>query len=80
MKIENEITILNINKEELIGKILRAGGVEVTLELKQVRCVYDFNPVQKNKWIRLRTNGIKNTLTIKETNGSSKLGAKELEI
>ena len=80
MKIENEITVLNINKKVLINKILHAGGVEVTPELKQVRCVYDFNPVQKNKWVRLRTNGIKNTLTIKETNGNSKLGAKELEI
>ncbi len=80
MKIENEVTVLNINKDEFIKKILNAGGKEVTKELKQIRCVYDFNPVNRNKWIRLRTNGQKNTLTIKELNGNSKMGAKELEI
>ena len=78
MKIENEVTVLNINKDEFIKKILNAGGEEVTKELKQIRCVYDFNPVNRNKWIRLRTNGQKNTLTIKELNGNSKMGAKEL--
>ncbi|MGN1208073.1 MAG: class IV adenylate cyclase [Christensenellales bacterium] len=80
MKIENEITVLNINKEEFIKMILIAGGKEITPELKQVRCVYDFNPKQENKWIRLRTNGQKTSLTIKEINNNSKLGAKELEI
>lgn len=80
MKIENEVTVLNINKDEFIKKILLAGGKEVSPELKQIRCVYDFNPVNEHKWIRLRTNGKKSTLTIKETNGSSKMGARELEI
>ena len=80
MKIENEITVLNIDKEKFIEKILEMGGKEVSPELKQIRCVYDFNPVNKNKWIRLRTNGSKTTLTIKEINNNSKMGAKELEI
>ena len=80
MKIENEITVLKINKEEFIKKILMAGGKEISPELKQIRCVYDFNPVNESKWIRLRTNGRKSTLTIKEVKGSSKMGARELEI
>ena len=80
MKIENEITVLNIDKEKFIEKILEMGGKEVSPELKQIRCVYDFNPKQENKWVRLRTNGQKTTLTIKEINNNSKIGAKELEI
>ncbi len=80
MNIENEITILNVDKNEFIKKLLIAGATEITPELKQVRCVYDFNPVDPNKWIRLRTNGEKTTLTIKELAGDSKLGARELEI
>lgn len=46
----------------------------------QIRYVYDFNPRQDNKWIRLRTNGIKTTLTIKEVKDKSIEGTKELEI
>ena len=80
MKIENEITVLDIDKNEFIKKILQAGGKEVSPELKQVRCVYDFSPVNPHKWIRLRTNGKKTTLTIKEINANSKMGARELEI
>ena len=79
-KIENEITVLNIDKDKFIKKILETGGKEVSPELKQIRCVYDFNPVNPHKWIRLRTNGKKTTLTIKETNANSKMGARELEI
>lgn len=80
MKIENEITVLKINKEKFIKKLTELGAQENGPELKQIRCVYDFNPVNRNKWIRLRTNGRKTTLTIKELSGNSKMNAKELEI
>lgn len=80
MKIENEITVLKINKEKFIKKLIELGAQENGPELKQIRCVYDFNPVNRNKWIRLRTNGRKTTLTIKELSGNSKMNAKELEI
>ena len=46
----------------------------------QIRYVYDFKPVDPNKWIRLRTNGITNTLTIKEVKDKTEHGTKELEI
>ena len=65
MKIENEITVLNIDKDKFIKKILEAGGKEVSPELKQIRCVYDFNPVNPHKWIRLRTSGTQNKILIR---------------
>lgn len=80
MKIENEITVLNVDREDLIHKIISAGGVETCPEVKQIRCVYDFVPKNHNKWIRLRTNGHTTTLTIKQLNDKSKMNVKELEI
>ena len=80
MSIENEITILEINKQNFINEIIKLGAKKITEELLQKRYTYDFKPINKNKWIRLRTNGIKTTLTIKEINNDSKIGAKELEI
>lgn len=80
MKIENEITILEINKKDFIEKIEKLGAKKESEEVLQVRYVYDFNPALSNKWIRLRTNGKKSTLTIKELSGDSKMNAKEWEI
>lgn len=80
MKIENEITILDVDKKDFIEKIEKLGAIKRSEEVLQVRYVYDFNPVLPNKWIRLRTNGKKSTLTIKEISGDSKMNAKEWEI
>ena len=44
------------------------------------RYVYDFKPKINNKWIRLRTNGEKTTLTIKDLTAKTIDGTKELEI
>ena len=46
----------------------------------QRRYVYDFIPKLDGKWIRLRTNGLKTTLTIKNIVSSSIDGTQELEI
>ena len=81
MDIEKEITILNIDKESFIKSLLAAGAQKETEELLQVRYTYDFTPVNPNKWIRLRTNGKKSTLTIKEIVDNSQIGGtKEWEI
>jgi adenylate cyclase class 2 len=66
MKIEREVTILDIDKEKFVELILKLGAEKVSDELTQIRYTYDFVPAQANKWIRLRTNGQKSTLTIKE--------------
>ena len=79
MNTEIEVRILNINKDDLISK-LENNNAKFIGDWLQVRYVYDFNPVQPNKWIRLRTNGITNTLTIKEVKDKTEYGTKELEI
>ena len=49
-------------------------------EFLQRRYTYDFNPILPNKWIRLRTNGKKTTLTIKEIKDKTAIdGTMELE-
>lgn len=79
MNTEIEVRILNIDKKDLISK-LEKNHAKFIGDWFQVRYVYDFNPIDPNKWIRLRTNGITNTLTIKEIHDKTELGTKELEI
>ena len=79
MNTEIEVRLLDIDKEDLISK-LEKNNAKFIGNWHQIRYVYDFNPKQDNKWIRLRTNGITTTLTIKEVKDKSALGTKELEI
>ena len=79
MKSEIEVRILNVDIDEIIGKIEKQNGLFVG-DWEQKRYVYDFNPKQDNKWIRLRTNGKETTLTIKEIKDYKIDGTKELEI
>lgn len=80
MNKEIEIRILNIDKEKFINQIVSLGAKK-EVESLQKRFVYDFNPVEENKWIRLRTNGIKTTLTIKKILDKNAIdGTEELEI
>lgn len=77
---EIEIRILNINKEKFINNIIEMGAKKDS-EALQKRYVYDFNPIAPNKWIRLRTNNKKTTLTIKEILDKNAIdGTNELEI
>ena len=79
MNTELEVRLLNIDKEDLIFK-LEKNNAKFIGDWFQVRYVYDFNPVDPNRWIRLRTNGEDTTLTIKEVVDKSIEGVKELEI
>lgn len=79
MKTEYEVRVLEIDHEEMVKK-LESLGAELQFDTLQQRYVYDFNPVIDSKWIRLRTNGIKTTLTIKDLNAKTIDGTKELEI
>lgn len=80
MQLEKEVKILNINAQEVKSK-LKQLGAEYKGTFHQKRFTYDFNPVNPNKWIRLRTNGEKTTLTIKEIVDKTKVdGTKEWEI
>ena len=79
MKTEYEVRVLEIDHDEMVKK-LESLGAELQFDTLQQRYVYDFNPVIDSKWIRLRTNGIKTTLTIKDLNAKTIDGTKELEI
>lgn len=79
MKIEYEIRILDIDINEMIKKVINLHATKIG-KYHQKRYVYDFCPIEKGRWIRLRTNGEKNTLTIKEIHSEGIDGTNELEI
>lgn len=78
MKTEYEIRVLEVDKEEMIKRIEQLGATKVG-EYHQRRYVYDFNPAQEGKWIRLRTNGYETTLAIKDIVKNTIDGTKEIE-
>ena len=79
MKTEIEARLLDINEEEFIQTLKSFNAIFVGDWLMS-RNVYDFNPIDDGKWIRLRTNGKETTLTIKEIVDSGIEGTKEIEI
>lgn len=79
MKTEYEVRKLDISFDEIIQKIEKLGAKRVGV-YHQKRYVYDFIPVQKGRWIRLRSNGEFTTLTIKEIKSLRVDGTKELEV
>lgn len=78
MKTEYEIRVLEVDKEKIIEKLETLGAVKKG-EYNQRRYVYDLKPIQKGKWIRLRTNGSETTLTYKNIVSNSIDGTKEIE-
>ena len=79
MHTEYEVRILEIDPED-IKKRLEKVDAKFEWDRIQKRYVYDFIPKVDSKWIRLRTNGIKTTLTIKDLVTSKIDGTRELEI
>ncbi len=79
MHTEFEVKILDVDVDDILGRLKRIGARKVK-ERKMRRFVYDISPEKKNSWIRLRDDGEKNTLTIKEIEDDSISGTKELEI
>ena len=79
MHTEYEVRILEIDVPS-IKKKLEEVGATLEWDRLQRRYVYDFIPKVDNKWIRLRTNGIKTTLTIKNFVTSEIDGTQELEV
>ena len=79
MHTEYEVRILEIDVEDVKKRLEK---VHATFEWDhlQRRYVYDFIPKIDGKWIRLRTNGDKTTLTIKNLVSSEIDGTQELEI
>ena len=65
MHTEFEVRVLDINKDRIIEKLELLGANKIA-EFDYKRRVYNFNPATDHKWIRLRTDGNKTTLTIKK--------------
>lgn len=79
MKTEVECRLLECDVEKIIQS-LEENNAKFIGDWLQLRNCYDFNPVQENSWIRLRTNGKETTLTIKEISNKKIDGTKESEI
>ncbi len=79
MKTEFEIKVLEIDHQAMAEKLEALGAIKKSEGLQE-RYVYDVKPVNPNRWIRLRTNGQKTTLTIKDLQAKTIDGMKELEI
>lgn len=71
--IEYECRILNIDLDDILSK-LESLGAEDKGERLQQRYIYDFDPVDPDTWIRLRTNGEKTTLAIKSLKRTDEFG------
>ena len=74
-RIEYEVRVLEIDPEEIKRKLKKINAILVE-DVLQKRYVYDLKPVNPNKWIRLRTNCTKTTLTIKNVETSNIDGTK----
>lgn len=79
MAIEYEMRTLEISIENIISRLEKMGAEKKGVYY-QKRYVYDFIPPQKGRWIRLRSNGLSTTLTIKEIKSLRIDGTNELEI
>lgn len=79
MELELEVKILEIDDEPMKEKLERVWATAYGAKMMR-RYVYDFTPVRIGSWIRLRDNGQKATLTIKEIQNDAIDWTKELEI
>ena len=78
MEIEHEAKVLAIDPERIADRIIGLGGTALGKALQR-RFVYDVNPPDPNKWIRLREAGGTTTLTVKEIHHDGIDGTREAE-
>ncbi|TDQ53291.1 class IV adenylate cyclase [Actinorugispora endophytica] len=77
-EIEYEAKVLDVDPESTARRILDKGGSTVG-EALQRRYVYDIDPADPSRWIRLRDNGEEVTLTVKEIDSDDIGGTRETE-
>ncbi|MDF3290150.1 class IV adenylate cyclase [Streptomyces silvisoli] len=81
MKNEYEAKFLNIDVGDLRETIRQLGAEQAKPRTKLTRVIYENDTVQGNQWLRLRDEGDKITLTLKQvTDASSIDGTTEIEI
>ncbi len=78
MKTEFEVRVLEVNIENIEKKLESMGAIKKGV-YNQKRYVYDLNPIENGKWIRLRTNGKNTTLAFKDVVSDTIDGTKEIE-
>ncbi|MBA3757309.1 class IV adenylate cyclase [Candidatus Saccharibacteria bacterium] len=76
---EIEIKVLDIIPNQLRKLLLDAGAKQDQKLTKQMRYVFDIDPRDKSKWIRLRTIGTTTTLAVKVINSAEIDGTHEYE-
>jgi adenylate cyclase, class 2 len=79
MTTEFETKILDIDVEKIMQKLEQLGARRI-IERNMKRYVYDFTPKKKHSWIRLRFDGEKTKLAVKEIQNDQIDGTKEIEI
>lgn len=77
--IEHEAKLLDVNPDEIRQKLKKLGAVKVG-EYNFRRYVFDTIPATQNRWVRLRSNGVETTLTVKEIESDAIGGTKEWEV
>lgn len=76
---EYEAKILNIDEGQLLVKLRQVGAQKVD-NYQFRRYVFDTIPAAESRWVRLRSNGKKTTLTVKEIQADTIDGTQEWEI
>ncbi|MFD6103738.1 class IV adenylate cyclase [Nocardia salmonicida] len=79
MPIEHEAKILDIDPATIDRHILDKGGQKLGERFMR-RYVYDITPGVDGKWIRLRDNGSRTTLAVKEIASDAIDGTHEVEV
>ncbi|OLT26647.1 adenylate cyclase [Nocardiopsis sp. CNR-923] len=76
--IEYEAKVLDIDSAQMARLILDKGGQDLG-EVLQRRYVYDIEPGDASRWVRLRDSGKQVTLTVKEIDSDAIGGTRETE-
>ncbi|WP_304452100.1 class IV adenylate cyclase [Nocardiopsis sp. YSL2] len=76
--IEYEAKVLDIDVDQVARRILDKGGADLG-EVLQRRYVYDIEPGDVSRWLRLRDTGRQVTLTVKEIDSDAIGGTRETE-
>lgn len=76
--IEYEAKVLGIDPDQLAQSIIDKGGADLG-QVLQRRYVYDIDPADVSRWVRLRDTGTQTTLCIKEIDSDAIGGTRETE-
>lgn len=80
MKHEYEAKFLSVDTAELQGKLTRLGAVQAFPRTLLTRKIFENDVLEGGQWVRLRNEGTRSTLTLKQvTDASSIDGTTEIE-